>query len=244
MKTALRVLHAIRKEMASVVKRDFDGVRVQFQGDRVQALFHLPKRDDEKIAKRAVDCAIGLQSSMELVIKKLLPEAADLGMAVGSLLEKLLSRSSARTATETGSALAIPSKRQPGTRKVVAAEKLRFLRTHIPLDEELQKLFVWNSNRGLYIGTNITHEKAERARKAGLFKQSVFVTSGTAGAHVSSQAAAGAAHLFRQDHMRVRPKPWFERREGACYLQNKPWWRSTIRTWLFESILIPAGCAS
>ena len=92
-KTALRVLHAIRKEMASVVKRDFDGVRVQFQGDRVQALFHLPKRDDEKIATRAVDCAIALQSSMELVIKKLLPEAADLGMAVGvSVGETLVSK--------------------------------------------------------------------------------------------------------------------------------------------------------
>jgi hypothetical protein len=29
--------------MAAVVKQDFGGVRVQFQGDRVQALFHLPK---------------------------------------------------------------------------------------------------------------------------------------------------------------------------------------------------------
>jgi hypothetical protein len=47
-------------------------------------------------------------------------------------------------------------------------------------------------NRGLYIGTNITQEKVERARKAGLFKKTVFVTSGAAGAHVSSQAAAGS----------------------------------------------------
>ena len=69
--------------MAAVVKQDFGGVRVQFQGDRVQALFHLPKGDEKKIAERAVDTAIALQSSMELVIKKLLPEAAGLGIAVG-----------------------------------------------------------------------------------------------------------------------------------------------------------------
>lgn len=37
-KTALRVLHAIRKEMSAILRHDFSGVRVQFQGDRVQAL--------------------------------------------------------------------------------------------------------------------------------------------------------------------------------------------------------------
>ena len=68
----MRVLHAIRKEMASVVKHDFDDVPVQYQIDLVQAVFHLPERNHKEIAKRAVDCAIGLESSMGLVIKKLL----------------------------------------------------------------------------------------------------------------------------------------------------------------------------
>ena len=82
-KAALRALHAIRKEMASVVKHDFGGIRVQFQGDRVQALFHLPQGDEKRVAVRAVDTAVALQSAMELVIKKILPEAAELGMEVG-----------------------------------------------------------------------------------------------------------------------------------------------------------------
>ena len=44
--TALRVFHAIRKEMAVVIKSDYHGLRVQYQGDRVQGLFHLPEGTD------------------------------------------------------------------------------------------------------------------------------------------------------------------------------------------------------
>ncbi len=193
LKTALRVLHAIRKEMASVVKHDFDGVRIQFQGDRVQAVFHLPKRDDEEIAKRAIDCAIALQSSMELVIKKLMPEAADLGMAVGvSIGETLVSKLGTRGHRDRiciGDAVEEAARHQEGSS---GGEIAIPADVHSHLDEELQKLFVWNSNRRLYIGADITQEKVERARKAGLFKQTVFVTSGAVGAHVSSQATAGS----------------------------------------------------
>ena len=193
LKTALRVLHAIRKEMASVVKHDFNGVRVQFQGDRVQALFHLPKRDDREIAKRAIDCAIGLESSMELVIKKLLPEASDLGMAVGiSVGETLVSKLGTHghrdriCISDSVEEAARHQEGSSGGEIAIPAD------VHTHLDEELQKLFVWNSDRSLYIGTNISQEKVERARKAGLFKQTVFVTSGAAGAHVSSQASLGS----------------------------------------------------
>src|SRR5439155_22496436 len=82
-KTALRVLHVIRKEMAAVVKHDFAGVRVQYQGDRVQALFHLPKDDGAASVEKAVKSAAALQSSMEQTIKSCLPEASRLHLAFG-----------------------------------------------------------------------------------------------------------------------------------------------------------------
>jgi class 3 adenylate cyclase len=69
--------------MSAIVRHDFSGIRVQFQGDRVQALFHMPKGDEKRIATRAVNTAIALQSAMESVIKKLFPEAKGLGMATG-----------------------------------------------------------------------------------------------------------------------------------------------------------------
>jgi len=193
LKTALRVLHAIRKEMASVVKHDFDGVRVQYQGDRVQALFHLPKRNDKDIARRAVHCAIGLESSMELVIKRLLPEAAGLGMATGvSIGETLVSKLGThghRDRISIGDSVEEAARHQEGSK---CGEIAIPADVHAHLDEELQKLFVWNGDRGLYLGTNITAEKIERARKAELFNQTVFVTSGAAGVHVSSQPTDGS----------------------------------------------------
>jgi class 3 adenylate cyclase len=81
---AIRVLHAIRREMSRVVSDDFRGLRIQFQGDRVQALFHLPKGDRRAIARQAVEAAMGLQSSMETTLKQCLPlQAAPLHLAIG-----------------------------------------------------------------------------------------------------------------------------------------------------------------
>ena len=82
--TAIRVLHAIRREMSRVVQDDYGGLRVQFQGDRVQALFHLPRGDWRGIARQAVGAAIGLQASMERTLKACLHEqAASLHLAIG-----------------------------------------------------------------------------------------------------------------------------------------------------------------
>ncbi len=77
---ALRVLHVIREEMATIVRLDFPGLRMQFQGDRVQALF---VGEEQTVAQCAVDVAIGLQSAMEGPIKKCLPQAAPLHLAIG-----------------------------------------------------------------------------------------------------------------------------------------------------------------
>src|SRR5713226_1640721 len=80
---ALRVFHAIRKEMALVIKDDIQGLRIQYQGDRVQGLFHLPKDNEAAIAEKAVKAAIGLQSSMQQTLKACLPEMRELQLKVG-----------------------------------------------------------------------------------------------------------------------------------------------------------------
>ena len=79
---ALKVFHAIRKETARMLTGDFNGVRIQYQGDRIQGLFHLPQDDEEAIAQKVVEAAVGLQSSMEHTLKACLPEAKDLQLAV------------------------------------------------------------------------------------------------------------------------------------------------------------------
>jgi class 3 adenylate cyclase len=192
-KEALRVLHAIRKEMAAVVKQDFGGVRVQFQGDRVQALFHLPKGNEKKIAERAVDTAIALQSSMELVIKKLLPEAAGLGIAVGismgtTLVSKLGTRGH-RDRICIGDAVEDAATFQEGS---AGGEIAIPAGVYDLLDEEVQALFSYSRDRGIYLASNLTQEKVERARKASLYQQTVHVSAGAAGTRISSQASTGS----------------------------------------------------
>lgn len=82
-KDRLRVFAAIRKELAKVAKDDYDGVRVQYQGDRVQVLLHLPRGDSQQIAEGAIKIALAMQSSMEITLKAALPEAAELKLAIG-----------------------------------------------------------------------------------------------------------------------------------------------------------------
>jgi class 3 adenylate cyclase len=95
------VLHAVRKEFSRVLTDDFDGVRIQYQGDRVQAIFHLPKDDEEAIARKVVDAAAGIQSSMETTLKYWLPEANDLTVAVGvDVVLTLVSRLGTRGARD------------------------------------------------------------------------------------------------------------------------------------------------
>ena len=62
----VRTLHMIRHEFHAVLKKDFPGLVLQHQGDRVFAILHLPTGDDQhaKRCRKALDSAIGLQSSM------------------------------------------------------------------------------------------------------------------------------------------------------------------------------------
>jgi hypothetical protein len=209
------VLHAIRKEMASIVKHDFGGIRVQFQGDRVQALFHLPQGDEKRIAARAVDTAVALQSAMELVIKKLLPEASELGMAVGSsvgtTLVSKLGTHGHRDRICIGDSVEDAATYQEGS---AGGEIAIPASIHVQLDEDLQKLFVWNADRELYIATNLTQDKVERARKAAMFKQTVHVASGAQGAYVAVKRLQGVVHLYRRGRSPTKPKAWFERSDG------------------------------
>jgi class 3 adenylate cyclase len=83
----VRELHMIRHEFHAVVKKDYPGLVLQHQGDRVFAILHEPcgdyDSDHQKRCRKAVDAAIGLQSSMEHVLRDKLPTRKDLEVAVG-----------------------------------------------------------------------------------------------------------------------------------------------------------------
>ena len=198
-KTALRVLHAIRKEMAAVVKHDFDGLRIQYQGDRVQALFHLPKDDGGKIINQTVEVAVALQSSMELCIKRLLPEAASLGLALGmdidiTLVSKLGIRGD-RDRICIGTAVQKAAETQEACHSLEIGTTPR---AHALITDDSAGQFTFDKERGIYVATGLTVEKMERLAKAAAYRSgsSVFASSSSAGVAVRPNRVANEREVF------------------------------------------------
>lgn len=187
-RTALRVFHAIRREMAHVVKDDFEGLRIQFQGDRVQGLFHLPKDDKAAIATEVVNAAVGLQSSMEHTLKAALnPDADTLTLAVGvdmgtTLVTKLGTRAHrdriciGEPVEEAARCEGRSTGGQIGITKPV----------YDALSDDLQSHFAWSSSAQCYVANNLTAEKVERAARAEKSYQP-YIRSTAAGTMITEQ---------------------------------------------------------
>lgn len=78
-------LHAIRHELAAVLKHDFDGRKVRFIGDCLHGLLAVGtayETDDSDTVRKAVMCAAAMRSSFELC-KTMLPGIQQLGIAIG-----------------------------------------------------------------------------------------------------------------------------------------------------------------
>lgn len=193
-KAALRAFHAVRREMARVVKSDFNGVRVQFQGDRVQALFHLPADDVEGFSDEAVSAGVGLQSSFELVLKNVVAGIGELGIAVGISQGTTI-------ATKLG-------ERGHRDRICLGAEVLRAERNEENVDQRqigisanvrenlpdhLAKHFVWNAGANCYVATGLDQNKLdldEAARDLNKAKP-VYIAASAGGAQITTRPGAG-----------------------------------------------------
>jgi class 3 adenylate cyclase len=167
---ALRVFHGIRREMSRVIRRDFDGVHVQYQGDRLQALFHMPKDNEERIVNRAIEAAIGLQSSMLHTLSRHLPEIQSLSLTIGidvgtTIISKLGTRGH-RDRICIGSAVetaASCEERHCGGEIALSA------RAHSSLAASLKPFFSQHATTGDFIALNLTADKVERVRLAPIF---------------------------------------------------------------------------
>jgi len=188
-RAALRVFHAIRRELATVIKSDFSGVRVQFQGDRVQGLFHVPNDDHAAVSIEAVECAAGLHASMELTLKEALPDAKPLHLAIGidrgtTLASKLGTRGH-RDRICLGDAVEQAAEHEE---RCEAGETGIGEPVYKLLPEEVQEAFEWNEDKACYVARGFTVQKLARLRRAQLYERSapVTVSSGAAGTVISS----------------------------------------------------------
>ncbi|WP_047865488.1 adenylate/guanylate cyclase domain-containing protein [Rubrobacter aplysinae] len=216
---ALRVFHVIRRELAAVVKGDYEGLRIQFQGDRIQALFHLPEDDQEGVAAEAIEAAVGLQSSMEHAIKELLPEAGDLDLAVGvdlgtTLVSKLGTRGHrdricVGMPVENASEL---EERIKGGRIAITSN------TYKALPANLGEHFSYDSGARCYVAYGLTMETLDLAKRKRDYESSktARVTTGIAGALVAGAATAAWAKKKgreEKDAREIKPSPSYYGRD-------------------------------
>lgn len=195
-KEALRILHAVRKEFTKVVTDDYNGVRIQYQGDRTQAIFHLPTDDSGAIASKALYAAVGVQSSMEKSLKELLPEAKVLSVAIGidiglTFVSRLGTRG-ARDAICLGEAVETAAKIEEriNGKEIGISTNLYEL-----LPEEYQELFSWRKEAQCYVVSGLTIEKLERVDEAMNTysgSRSVYIKSAAGVTTVSSSVSNDA----------------------------------------------------
>jgi class 3 adenylate cyclase len=193
-KRALKVFHAVRKEMAHVVKHDFSGLRIQYQGDRIQALFHLPKNENQAIAMKAVETAAGLQSSMEHAIKKCLPEAATLGLAIGIDLDSTLVSKVGTRGQRDRICIGVGVENAARVQERCDAGEVGLTGTTFALlDEYFQPQFRLDERRNLYVACGFHSDRFERAAKAAAYGAGSAVTVRTTSKTATVVRGGGAS---------------------------------------------------
>ena len=197
---ALRAFHAIRLELDRVVKKDYDGVRVQFQGDRIQAIFHLPKGASAAISDRAVRASAAMQSSFEKVLKSELPEIATLGIAIGiSRGDTIAARLGVRAHRDRICLGKEVLRAERNEERSAKRETGISGNVHDQLDAVLQEQFAWSDAKGCFIAAGLDHDKitlledakALDAGKAAYLSGSAISTSSTAGRPVQPAPSHG-----------------------------------------------------
>jgi class 3 adenylate cyclase len=200
----VRELHMIRREFHAVLDADFPGIVLQHQGDRVFAVLHVPCGDEEsdhqKRCRKALDAAIGIQSSMHHVLRTKLPQRKDLhvavGLDVGTVLVTRLGTKGKREVVCLGP-------------KVDAAEDLQLAAAskQIRISKEIYDAITqqavkdeFTESDGAYVATELTFPKIEereatdRARAGTLVSKTMGATlaiASTAGRSGASWAPVG-----------------------------------------------------
>jgi class 3 adenylate cyclase len=193
-KGRLRVFAAIRKELALVAKRDFDGIRVQYQGDRTQALYHLPEDETEKIYKEAVSAAAAMQSSFEITLKDALPEAKPLKLAIGidfgtTIASQLGARGQRDRICIGNSVDNAAAIQEACDGDEIGISDVVF--NNIPAS--WQKLFEYDKRRDFYVAKGLRYESLKLAELGESFdKKNVYISTAGSTVAVSSTSAPGS----------------------------------------------------
>jgi Adenylate and Guanylate cyclase catalytic domain len=160
-------LDAIRQEMREVLKVDYEGVRIQYQGDNMIGFVHLPASDEEKRAAAAADIAAGMQASMTKTLPDVVPDVGRLkvsiGVASGDTAISCLGPYAKRNALILGPAASSAERiqmRLPGGDTGLDSN------TYSALSDEVQELYGWSESAKAWVATDLDASKLARAQEA------------------------------------------------------------------------------
>jgi len=203
---AVRAYHVIRSEMRNTAVVDFEALRVQYQGDRIQALAYLPIGDTEARAMTAVRTAAALNSVTTYVLPDVIGEAAKpiaIGLAAGTVLVSKLGQHGDRDVVSLGSSTAEAARIQEaleGGQIGVNAE----LRDRLP--DWLQGVFSWEQSPRAYVAKGLTLDELDRLEAS----ESSTLAKGLLADAVASAAIGAGAALIRSHKPEEEPplRPW------------------------------------
>jgi hypothetical protein len=198
---AILALDAIRQELRAVLKTDYEGVRIQYQGDNMIGLVHLPAGDEEKIAAAAVDVAAGMQSSMGITLPSIVPDVGDLEVAVGISSARTVVSSlggyGRRNAIVIGPA---PSESEAIQQRLEAEQTGIDKATFEALDADVAEQFEWSASARAYVAEGLDAAKLSRIKEGAgaAAKSERTVTPGHGGRfHIGSGVAVAGGESVR-----------------------------------------------
>ena len=165
---AVKLLHLFRYELQMVAQLDFDGIAIQHQGDRLQALIHLPFDDPDKIKETVAQMCVSFNSSVEQVLNVHFRRFDPYHVSIGADFGKtVVVRSGAKGDMDIGClGNAVLAAEQ--LQLVTKGGEMRISKTLYAAiaDEELRNLFMFDSKLDCYIASGATWAKVQDERFA------------------------------------------------------------------------------
>ncbi len=212
---AVRSFHVQRSELRDVLATDFDGLRVQYQGDRMQGVVYQPIGSAEDVVLKAVRVAAALASAASGVLPQVIGAAAKplaIGLAYGPVVISKLGERGNRDVVSLGQSTAEAARIQqalPGGSIGIN----RALRELLP--GWLQDVFTWDTESRSWVANQLVADELERleASESPSFAKSLLGVA--AGVAVGAAAAAAADAVARRTPASTRQadaspplRPW------------------------------------
>ena len=178
---AVQWLHLFRYEMRHLTT-DRSAVPVQHQGDRLQALAHLPSDDDAKARRRAVELCIDYNSSMEDVLNVDYPSLGKLHVAIGASSGKSVAvRSGVRGDLDASCLSKCVSQAEHWQINGAGCEICISTKMFDSLDDEIVRgEFKFDRNRGCFAAKGLTWTRVADLRRAKEYESGKSVGFNTA----------------------------------------------------------------